>query len=70
MKLIDFIKLIDTSVHITLFFDDFSVEDYDSKLQIPVIYYDCVVEWVLPWGLMDLQITVRSVKNGKNLYFN
>lgn len=70
MKLIDFVKLIDNSVHITLFFDDYSVEDYDSKLCIPGIYFDYIVEWFVPWGLMDIQITVRSVKYGKNIYFN
>lgn len=70
MRLIDFVKLIDKSVHITLFFNDYSVEDYDSKLNIPSKYYDYIVEWFVPWGLMDIQITVRSLKNGKNLYFN
>lgn len=63
MKLIDFVKLFGDDVHITLISDDYTAEDFNSKLLIPVCYYDYFVDWFLPWGFMDIQINVKHNRN-------
>ena len=63
MRLIDFVKLFDDSVHITLISDDYTCEDFNSKLLIPDSYYDYIVVWFLPWGLMDIQINIKPNRN-------